>query len=283
MRNLLNFLIKYNYWLLFLALEALSFILLFHYNQYQESYFFNSANAVTGKIYEVSGGIASYFHLKSVNKDLLDRNMELETKIQNLEKTLKAHQVDSLELLSIERLPQGSYMLYKANVINNSLNLADNYITIDKGWAAGIRPDMGVVDANGVVGIVYETTRNYATVISLLNSRSNISCKIVGSNYFGTLRWDHADSQHAYLEDLPRHAQFNLGDTVVTSGYSSVFPAGIMVGTVDDMGDSNNGLSYLLKIKLATDFGRISDVRVIARKGYQQQKALEQKSIITNE
>ena len=283
MRNLLNFLIKYNYWLLFLALEALSFILLFRYNQYQESYFFNSANAVTGKIYEISGGIQSYFHLKSVNRDLLDRNMELETKIDNLEKVLRAHQIDSLEILSIERLPQGSYSLYKANVINNSLNLNDNYITLDEGWEAGIRPDMGVVDANGVVGIVYETSRNYSTVISLLNSRSNISCKIVGSNYFGTLRWDHADAQHAYLEDLPRHAQFNLGDTVVTSGYSSVFPAGIMVGTVDDMGDSQNGLSYLLKIKLATDFGRISDVRVIARKGYQQQKALEQKSIITNE
>lgn len=283
MRNLLNFLIRYNYWLLFLALEALSFILLFHYNQYQESYFFNSANAITGKIYEISGGIESYFNLKSVNRDLLDRNMELETKINNLEKELRARQIDSLEILSIEKLPQGSYTLYKANVINNSLNLNDNFITIDQGWGAGIRPDMGVVDANGVVGIVYQTTKNYATVISLLNSRSNISCKIIGSNYFGTLRWDHADSQHAYLEDLPRHAQFNLGDTVVTSGYSSVFPANIMVGTVDDMGDSENGLSYVLKIRLATDFGRISDVRVIARKGYIQQKALEQKSIITNE
>lgn len=283
MRNLLNFLIKYNYWLLFLFLEALSFILLFHYNHYQESYFFNSANAISGKIYEVSGGISSYFHLKGVNRDLLDRNMDLEAQITNLEKALKAHQVDSLEILSIERLPRTSFYMFKANVINNSLNLNDNYITIDKGRSDGIRPDMGVVDANGVVGIVYEVSNHYSTVISLLNSRSNISCKIVGSNYFGNLKWDHSDTQHASLEDLPRQAQFNLGDTIVTSGYSSVFPAGVMIGTVDDMGDSENGLSYLLKVKLAADFGRISDVRIIARRGYQEQKALERKTMVANE
>jgi rod shape-determining protein MreC len=283
MRNLLNFLIKYNYWLLFLFLEVISFVLLFRYNHYQESYFFNSANAVTGKIYEVSGGISSYFHLKGVNRDLLDRNMELEAQISNLEKALKAHQVDSVEIVSLERLPRTSYYLFKANVINNSLNLTDNFITIDKGSADGIRPDMGVVDANGVVGIVYEVSRYYSTVISLLNGRSNISCKIVGSNYFGNLKWDHSDAQHATLGDLPRQAQFNLGDTVVTSGYSSVFPAGIMVGTVDDMGDSENGLTYLLKVKLAADFGRISDVRVIARRGYEEQKALERKNTVANE
>lgn len=283
MRNLLDFLKKYNYWLLFFVLEALSFALLFHYNNYQDSYFFNSANVVTGKFYELSGGIASYFHLKSVNRDLLDRNLELETEVSNLEKVLRKNQVDSMEIVSLERLPRDSYVLYKANVINNSLNLNDNYITIDKGSLAGIRPDMGVIDANGVVGIVYETSPHYSVVISILNSKSNISCKIRGSNYFGSLKWDHSDSQHAYLEDLPKHAQFNLGDTIVTSGYSSVFPEGIMVGTVDDMGDSENGLSYLLKIKLATDFGRISDVRVIARRGYQEQKALEQRSYTVNE
>ena len=121
---------------------------------------------------------------------------------------------------------------------------------------------MGVVDANGVVGIVYKTSPHYSTVIPLLNSKSSISCKIVGSEYFGYLKWEYGDSRYAYLKDLPRHAEFNLGDTVVTSGYSTVFPAGIMVGTVDDMSDSHDGLSYLLKIKLATDFGKVSNVRL---------------------
>ena len=279
MRNLLNFLLKYNYWLLFILLEVICFVLLFRFNNYQQSVFFTSANVVAGKVYEVSGGISSYFHLKSVNEDLLDRNMALEQQITNLENRLKDYRIDSITMNSIRYLEQADYKIFKAHVIRNSLNQADNYITLDKGSSSGIRPEMGVVDGNGIVGIVYETSSSYSLVISVLNSKSNISCKIVGSDYFGYLKWEHGDSRYAYLKDLPRHAEFNLGDTVVTSGFSTVFPEGIMVGTVDDMSDSHDGLSYLLKIKLATDFGKVSDVRVIARNGQQEQKELENKAV----
>ena len=275
MRNLLNFLLKYNYWFLFILLEVICFVLLFRFNNYQQSVYFTSANVVTGKVYEVSGSVSSYFHLKSVNEDLLDRNMLLEQQIANLENALRERQVDSVIVNSIRNLDNKDYQIFKAHVIRNSLNQADNYITLDKGSSSGIRPEMGVVDGNGVVGIVYKTSPNYSLVISVLNSKSSISCKIVGSEYFGYLKWEHGDSRYAYLKDLPRHAEFNLGDTVVTSGYSTVFPAGVMVGTVDDMSDSNDGLSYLLKIKLATDFGKVSNVRVIARTGQEEQKALE--------
>ena len=278
MRNLINFLLKYNYWFLFVILEVASFVLLFRFNNYQQSAYFTSANTVVGAVYEVSGGISSYFHLKSVNEDLLDRNMLLEEQINNLEKALKERKLDSIEVNSIRKMPQKDYQLFKARVIKNSLNLADNYITLDKGSSSGIHSEMGVVDGNGIVGIVYETSPSYSVVISVLNSKSNISCKIVGSDYFGYLKWEHGDSRYAYLKDLPRHAEFNLGDTVVTSGFSTVFPEGIMVGTVDDMSDSHDGLSYLLKIKLATDFGKLSDVRVIARNGQQEQKELENKT-----
>ena len=278
MRNLINFLLKYNYWFLFVILEVASFVLLFRFNNYQQSAYFTSANTVVGAVYEVSGGISSYFHLKSVNEDLLDRNMLLEEQINNLEKALKERQLDSIAVNSIRKMPQKDYQLFKARVIKNSLNLADNYITLDKGSSSGIHSEMGVVDGNGIVGIVYETYASGSGVISVLNSKSNISCKIVGSDYFGYLKWEHGDSRYAYLKDLPRHAEFNLGDTVVTSGFSTVFPEGIMVGTVDDMSDSHDGLSYLLKIKLATDFGKLSDVRVIARNGQQEQKELENKT-----
>lgn len=278
MRNLLNFLLKYNYWLLFILLEVASFVLLFRFNHFQQSVFFSSANVVAGKVFEVSGGISSYFHLKSVNEDLLDRNMQLERQITNLERALSEHQVDSAEMNSIRNLPRTDYEMFKARVINNSLHQVDNYITLDKGSKDGIRAEMGVVDGNGVVGIVYDTSPHYSVVISILNSKSSISCKIVGSEYFGYLKWEHGDSQYAYLKDLPRHAEFNLGDTVVTSGYSTVFPEGIVVGTVDDMSDSNDGLSYLLKVKLATNFGKVSDVRVIAKTGQEEQKELEQRS-----
>ena len=266
MRNLINFLLKYNYWFLFVILEVASFVLLFRFNNYQQSAYFTSANTVVGAVYEVSGGISSYFHLKSVNEDLLDRNMLLEEQINNLEKALKERQLDSIAVNSIRKMPQKDYQLFKARVIKNSLNLADNYITLDKGSSSGIHSEMGVVDGNGIVGIVYETSPSYSVVISVLNSKSNISCKIVGSDYFGYLKWEHGDSRYAYLKDLPRHAEFNLGDTVVTSGFSTVFPEGIMVGTVDDMSDSHDGLSYL------------SDVRVIARNGQQEQKELENKT-----
>ena len=279
MRNLLNFLLKYNHWFLFILLEVISFVLLFRFNHYQHSVYFSSANVVAGKVYEVSGGITSYFHLKSVNEDLLDRIMELEQQNRNLENALVKHLSDSTELNSIRNLSDTDYEIFKARVINNSLNLVDNYITLNRGSKDGIRPEMGVVDGNGVVGIVYETSSHYSRVISVLNSKSSISCKIVGSEYFGYLKWEYGDAQYAYLKDLPRHAEFNLGDTVVTSGYSTVFPEGIMIGTVDDMADSNDGLSYLLKVKLATDFGKVSEVRVIARTGQREQKELEQKSL----
>ena len=279
MRNLLNFLLKYNHWFLFILLEVISFVLLFRFNHYQHSVYFSSANAVAGKVYEVSGGITSYFHLKSVSEDLLDRIMELEQQNHNLEDALGRHLSDSTELNSIRNLPNTDYQVFKARVINNSLNLVDNYITLNRGSKDGIRPEMGVVDGNGVVGIVYDTSSHYSRVISVLNSKSSISCKIVGSEYFGYLKWEYGDSRYAYLKDLPRHAEFNLGDTVVTSGYSTVFPEGIMIGTVDDMADSNDGLSYLLKVKLATDFAKVSEVRVIARTGEHEQKALEQKTL----
>ncbi|MDR0976925.1 MAG: rod shape-determining protein MreC [Prevotellaceae bacterium] len=279
MRNLLDFLAKYNYWFLFLLLEAVGFVLLFYFNSYQHSAFFTSAGSVTGRVYQVSGAVNSYFHLKATNAELLDRNIRLEQHIAALEQTLRQARIDTARLAGMERAETGSYRIYPAEVIKNSINRIDNYITLDKGSADSIRPDMGVVSAGGVVGIVYKVSTHFASVISLLNSKSSISCKMVGSDYFGYLKWEYGDSRYAYLRDLPRHAEFSVGDTVVTSGYSTVFPAGIMVGTIADIADSHDGLSYILKIELASDFGRLSDVRVIARTGQQEQLELENETL----
>ena len=178
MRNLLNFLIKYNYWFLFLLLEVASFVLLFRFNRYQQSVFFTSANGMAGWIYELSGNITSYFHLKSVNEDLLDRNVWLEQRVAALEQALRDQAADTLRMQSLERVGMDSCQTFKAHVIKNTLSNADNYITLDQGSLAGIRPEMGVVDANGAVGIVYKTSPRYSLVISLLNSKSSLSCKI---------------------------------------------------------------------------------------------------------
>lgn len=274
MRRLLDFLIKHNHWLVFVLLEALCMILLFNANGYQSSVAFTSANEVAGRVLEVGSKVNGYFSLRETNAALMERNTKLEQRVAYLEKSLQRRMSDSVAYESLSRLADSAYLEFPAMVIGNSLHRADNYITLDKGTRAGVKPEMGVVGTKGVVGIVYKVNGGYSLVISLLNSKSSLSCKIAGSDYFGYLKWEGNDPRYAYLKDLPRHAEFNLGDSVVTSGYSTVFPEGVMVGTVDDMADSNDGLSYLLKIKLATDFGNISQVRVIARKGQDELKDL---------
>ena len=276
MRNLLNFLLKYDYWLLFVLLEVVSFILLFRFNSYQGSVFFTSANRVAGSIYEVANEITSYFGLHTVNRDLVRRNVELELQVESLNRALKGYMRDTTEVeKSMYQNVLADYSIYPAEVVNNSLTHVDNYITINKGDADSIRTEMGVVSGNGVVGIVYQTSAHYAIVLPVLNSKSSISCKIQRTDYFGSLKWNGGSSLYAWLKDIPRHSEFSLGDTVVTSGHSAVFPEGIPVGVVDDMADSHDGLSYVLKVKLFTDFARLNDVNVISFRGRPEQAELE--------
>ena len=277
MRNLLNFFLKYNYWFLFILLEVISFALLFRFNNYQGSAFFTSSNQVAGMAYEAANNVTGYFHLKSINDDLVQKNVELELQMERLRFALMELTSDSTGLERMKSDALKGYDIYRANVINNSLTHVDNYITLDKGENDGIRSEMGVINGSGVVGIVYHTSSNYSVVIPILNSKSSISCKIKRSDYFGFLKWDGGSSEYATVKDMPRHSLFSLGDTIVTSGHSAVFPGGIPIGTVEDMSDSHDGLSYLLKVKLFTDFGRLNDVRVIAQKGQEEQLELEQK------
>lgn len=277
MRNLLNFFLKYNYWFLFILLEVISFVLLFRFNNYQGSAFFTSSNQVAGMAYEAANNVTGYFHLKSINDDLVQKNVELELQMECLRSALMELTSDSTGLERMKSDALKGYDIYRANVINNSLTHVDNYITLDKGENDGIRSEMGVINGSGVVGIVYHTSSNYSVVIPILNSKSSISCKIKRSDYFGFLKWDGGSSEYATVKDMPRHSLFSLGDTIVTSGHSAVFPGGIPIGTVEDMSDSHDGLSYLLKVKLFTDFGRLNDVRVIAQKGQEEQLELEQK------
>ena len=276
MRNLLNFFLKYNDWFLFILLEVISFVLLFRFNNYQGSAFFTSSNQVIGMVYEATNKVTGYFHLKTINDDLVQKNVELELQVEHLRTALLEMTADSAEIERMKSDALLGYDIYRASVINNSLTHADNYITLNKGENDGIRREMGVISGSGVVGIVYQTSPNYSVVIPILNSKSSISCKIKRSDYFGFLKWDGGSSQYATVKDMPRHSLFTLGDTIVTSGHSAVFPGGIPVGTVEDMSDSHDGLSYLLKVKLFTDFARLSDVRVIAKKAQEERLELEE-------
>ena len=263
MRNLLDFLARHNHWFLFVLLEVVSFVLLFKYNSYQGSVWFSSANAVAGKVYDASSAVDQYFSLVDVNRKLTERNVYLERELARLTDTATVAAKDSTYM---QRMQAGVLRKYKsvpARVVSNSLDKLNNFITIDKGIADGVGKDMGVACGLGVVGIVYLTAEHYSVVIPVLNSKSNISCSIRGRGYFGYLHWYGDRPDEAYLDDVPRHARFRIGDIVVTSGYSSVFPPGMLVGKIMRVYNSANGMSYRLRVKLSTDFGNLRDVCVI--------------------
>ncbi len=277
MKNLLDFLIKYNHWFLFILLEVISFALLFRFNNYQGSVFFTSSNSFIGTVYDLKNSITSYFHLKDINNDLVQENVELKLQLEAYKNSLTSLSKDTVDFERIRQESLSEYDILEARVLNNSLIHADNYITINKGEKDGVHSEMGVVDGKGVVGIVYLTSSNYSIVIPILNSKSNISCKIKRSDYLGFLVWDGGSSQYAMVKDMPRHSMFSLGDTIVTSGHSAVFPSGIPIGTIEDMKDSNDGLSYQLKVKLFTDFACLQDVRVVSRRDKDEQIQLEER------
>ena len=267
MRNLLEFLSKYYHWLLFAVLEVISFVLLFQFNSYQGSVWFTSANAVVGKLYELESSIESFFSLTKVNKDLTLRNFYLERQVNQLSrlyydltKDTTIAERNELEFLS-------RYKLIPANVVSNSVDRNDNLMTIDRGSKDGVEKDMGVACGNGVVGVVYLVSDHYSVVMPVLNYHSRISCAIRRRGYFGYLKWHGGDANIAYVEDVPRHAKFKRGDWVETSGYSSIFPPGVLVGKIIEVYNSRDGLSYRLKVQLTTDFGNVRDVCVISDKG----------------
>lgn len=263
MRNLIEFLAKHHHWFVFILLEAISFTLLFRYNSYQNSVWFSSANVVTGKVYEWSSQLEKFFSLVTVNQHLTQRNLALEQKVVELSEKLTAVTKDSAYVKADVTQQLSQFKQIPAKVVSNSLKDVNNLMTIDKGSADGVRKDMGVVSGTGVVGIVYLVSSHYAVVIPLLNAKSNVSCKIENRDYFGFLNWQGGSTDQAFLDDIPRHARFKLHENIVTSGYSSVFPPGILVGKILHVYNSPDGVSYRLCVKLATDFATLRDVSVI--------------------
>ncbi|MBE6264926.1 MAG: rod shape-determining protein MreC [Prevotella ruminicola] len=277
MRNLLDFLYKYHHWLVFILLEVVSVVLLFQYNSYQGSVWFSSASAVAGKVYELESKMTAYLSMAKENEELTMRNLYQERQLDQLRRLYAEATKDTTaaELKELEFLSQ--YKLIQAKVVENSIHKLENLITIDKGRKDGVEPDMGVACGNGIVGVVYLVSDHYSVVISALNAASSrISCAIRGRGYFGYLHWYGGDPSVAYVEDVPRHAKFKLGEWVVTSGFSSIFPSGVQVGKIEQVYNSSDGLSYKLKVRLSTDFGNVRDVVVISDKSIAERAALMQ-------
>lgn len=277
MKNLIAFLTKYHHWFLLVLLEVASGVLLFQKNSYQSSVLFTSANAVAGKVYEWDSSVRSFFSLKRVNEELTLRNFYLERQVSQLRRLYGDLTKDTTqaELEQLKFLSQ--YKLIPAKVVSNTIDKADNLMTIDRGRLDGVERDMGVACGSGVVGVVYLVSDHYAAVIPVLNvTSSRISCAIRGRGYFGYLQWYGGDASVAYVEDIPRHARFKRGDWVETSGYSSIFPPGVLVGKIEKIYNSTDGLSYRLKVRLSTDFGCLRDVMVISDKSIGERLRLQE-------
>lgn len=261
MKNLINFILKYAQWFLFTIYVLISLVLLIVNRNYQQSIYLSSANVVTGSVYGAWSSVTGYFHLKTTNESLQQRNALLQNEVLNLQSEvarLKSIVADSISTPTVER-----FDYIAASVINNNTRHPRNYFTINRGSLDGVKTGMGVVNQNGVVGIVNVTGPHMARVISLLNETQHFSVKLKDTPFVGSLTWKGDDPEVGYVEEIPRHAKYQIGDTVVTSGYSTAFPEGIPVGIIMNRVRSKDDSFFTFKVRLASDFRTINGVRVI--------------------
>lgn len=262
MRNIFDFILRYSKWFVFTIYVVISCFLLVSHNRYQQSVYISSANVVSGNIYNVWSQVTGYFHLKSINESLQASNADLQNQVFNL-KTLVAELEARLGDTVARDSQSERFDFISASVVNNNTRHPRNYFTLNRGSRDGVQPGMGVVDQNGVVGIVNVAGPHMSRVISLLNETQHFSVKIKGTSFIGSMVWKGSDATIGYVEEIPRHARYSIGDTIVTSGYSTTFPEGIPVGVILNRVRSQDDSFFTFKVRLTSDFNALSAVRVI--------------------
>lgn len=267
MNNLLKFISKYHIGFIFLFLELFSSLLIIQNDRYYKAGFLNSANSLSGTVYSFSKNLSIYIGLKENNLKLAEENALLRNKLRSIEYTLIPPFVkDTLntDTLIIDTLSKFNYI--PALAIRNSINKKHNQIYLDKGTKDGIYNNMGVIESKGLVGIIVNTTKYYSIVMPLINEKSRISVKVKNKGYFGTLEWERGDFNIAQVKEIPNHATISKGDTIISSGYSQIFPRGILVGIVSNT-EKIEGSSFLkVELSLAVDFSKINYVYTIENK-----------------
>lgn len=258
MRSLLRYISNNHAFLLFILLEVVSLMFVFNYNKYQKVQFLNSSNYIAGSVYNSFNSVVKYFELAKVNQSLAEENAKLKSPapVSSIINTSDSVSTNFIQVDSV-------YRYISALVINNSVNKARNYITLNKGRKDGVRPDMGIVSPHGIVGVVRSVSESYAHAFSVLNNRWGVSAKLKKSGYFGPVEWSGGDYQLANLMGIPFHVELAVGDTIVTSSYSAIFPEGIMIGTVESFAQPEGESFYQIRFKLATDFKSIHYVEVV--------------------
>lgn len=275
MGNLLRFLIKYQVIFLFLLFETLSFALLVNSTYFQRakvvSYTSDMTNVINGHI----TSFLQYLHLKEINTSLAEENARLKNQLDwylSKDTLVKRTSIDSTRGLR--------YSYIMADVVNNSTSKQHNYITLNRGTAQGIRSEMGVISSDGIVGVILSASKNYATVVSMLNLNFKVSARLKRSGYFGSLSWDGKDARFMNLSDIPQQAKIKIGDTIETTGYSTIFPEGVFVGIVESY-KVQGGNFFQLKVRLKSDFKKLRYVHVISDFRKKEKETLE--SAVSNE
>jgi rod shape-determining protein MreC len=286
-RNLIIFLRRYFNFFLFLLLEVICIVLVFRNNDFQKTAYLNSANNVSARLYNRYNNVQYYFHLKATNDSLVNENARLHNMLRtsydsvtldNLvtTDTIRTYSTDTTR--KVVGIELRRYLYYAAKVVNNTVNAPINYITIHRGSANGLKPNMGVIGPSGIVGIVRSVSPNYAVVLSLLSKGRNFgfSARLSHSKEMGTVRWYGGDAGYALMEDVPKSVRLIKGDTVVTSGYSALFPENIPIGYVESYSLTDKGsTAYTIRIKLATNFYNLQYVYVVDNMLKDEQKSLE--------
>lgn len=271
MQQIVNFLIKHRNFLLFAFLLFLSLVFTIQSHSYHRSKFVNSANFLSGGIYGGLDDIYEYLDLKIHNKQLVEENNRLRSRLYNI----TDKNVQNIDTLAFNSL----YRFTTAKVINNNYNLKDNFLTLRGGSKKGIKQDLGVITSKGLVGIIDRVSNKYATVLSILNSNSQINAKLKKSNHFGILVWKGGDPNIVDLVDVQSKAPVALGDTIVTGGKSTIFPEGIGIGTIDNFKLDPSENFYTIKIKLFNDMTNVGYVYVIENLDSEEIKTLEQQTV----
>jgi rod shape-determining protein MreC len=260
MKNVINFLIRNVYVLIFILLQGISLTLVLSYNPFQRGAFMASSNAIASNLFYVTNSISEYFALKSKNESLANENTLLKNQIQSLQTQLAENEISPVDSLTIGA---NMFSFISAKVINKTTNNLQNYLTLNKGALDGIEPQMGIISADGLVGQVSSVSDHFSVVIPIINNKTKVSALLTRSNYAGSLSWDGKDPRYALLEGIPHHVEMAKGDTLVTSGYSSIYPQGIIIGTVREFKKENASNNYYIQVRLSTVFYTLSYVDAV--------------------
>src|SRR4030095_4345998 len=276
MRNIFLFIRRYLNFLFFLLLQIIALSMLFRYNKFHEAAFMNVAKEVTGGVYERVNNTEYYFHLKRTNDSLVHENERLRNLMASNFENPDTSSIIVKDTIPFDTLGHYRKFLWReAKVSNNSTSTQNNYITIHRGENQGVRKDMGVVSANGVVGVVVNTSANYATVMSLLHRQNRLSGSLKKSGETGTVQWNGDSPLFLTLINIPKSAKIALGDTVITSQYATRFPPTV-IGTVYNVVEDQSTNFYTLTIRPATNFFSLQNVYVVENLQAEEQKQLEE-------